>query len=53
MALSHLAIEKAKPKEKPYMLSDGDGLHVLVHPPLAATTNGADLAGAIAETAIE
>jgi integrase len=30
MALSQLAINKAKPKDKSYMLSDGGGLHVLV-----------------------
>src|ERR1700730_15205772 len=28
MALSQLAINKAKPKDKPYMLSDGGGLHL-------------------------
>lgn len=30
MALSQLAINKAKPKDKPYMLSDGDGLHLQI-----------------------
>src|ERR1700704_5291133 len=30
MALSHLAISKAKPTDKPYMLSDGGGLHLRV-----------------------
>jgi integrase len=30
MVLTSLAVEKAKPKEKPYKLSDGDGLHLLV-----------------------
>ncbi|HEY9713625.1 MAG TPA: Arm DNA-binding domain-containing protein [Chroococcales cyanobacterium] len=32
MALNALAIENAKPKEKPYKLSDGDGLHLSVQP---------------------
>jgi Arm DNA-binding domain len=32
MALTLFAIEKAKPKEKPYKLSDGGGLHLLVQP---------------------
>lgn len=32
MALSDLAVRSAKPKEKPYKLSDGGGLHVLVQP---------------------
>ena len=30
MALSHLAILKAKPKDKPYLLSDGEGLHLQI-----------------------
>jgi integrase len=30
--LTALAIQNAKPKEKPYKLSDGDGLHLLVNP---------------------
>ena len=30
MALSQLAINKAKPKDKPYMLSDGGGLHLQI-----------------------
>ena len=30
MALSQLAINKAKPMDKPYMLSDGDGLHLQI-----------------------
>ena len=32
MVLSSLAVENAKPKEKPYKLSDGNGLHLLVNP---------------------
>ena len=32
MPLSHFAISKAAPKEKPYKLSDGSGLHLLVEP---------------------
>jgi hypothetical protein len=32
MALTSLAIENAKPKERPYKLSDGEGLHLLVQP---------------------
>lgn len=32
MPLSDLAIRNAKPKEKPYKLTDGDGLFVLVNP---------------------
>ena len=32
MALSDFAIRKAKPKEKPYRMADGDGLHLLVQP---------------------
>lgn len=32
MALSQLAIAKAKPKQKPYLLSDGDSLHLQIHP---------------------
>src|SRR5947209_5464878 len=32
MALTHFAIESAKPKAKPYKLSDGDGLHLFVQP---------------------
>jgi integrase len=30
MHLSHFAITKARPKEKPYKLSDGAGLHLLI-----------------------
>lgn len=30
--LSALAIDNAKPREKPYKLSDGNGLHLLVNP---------------------
>jgi integrase len=32
MSLSPLAVSKAKPKDKPYKLSDGGGLHLLVTP---------------------
>ena len=32
MALSEFAARRAKPKEKPYKLFDGDGLHLLVNP---------------------
>ena len=32
MALTSLAVQNAKPKEKPYKLSDGNGLHLLVQP---------------------
>jgi hypothetical protein len=30
--LTALAIENAKPRDKPYKLSDGNGLHLLVEP---------------------
>jgi hypothetical protein len=32
MAISQFAINNAKSKDKPYLLSDGDGLHLRVHP---------------------
>lgn len=32
MPLSHLGINNARPQEKPYKLSDGNGLHLLVRP---------------------
>jgi integrase len=32
MALTDFAIRAAKPREKPFKLSDGGGLHLLVHP---------------------
>lgn len=32
MSLSQFAIDRAKPKDKPYLLSDGDGLHLRIHP---------------------
>lgn len=32
MVLTVFAIEKAKPGQKPYMLTDGNGLHLLVNP---------------------
>ena len=32
MALSEFAVRKAKPKEKPYRMSDGLGLHLLIQP---------------------
>lgn len=32
MALSHFAITKAAPKDRPYKLADGAGLHLLVQP---------------------
>ncbi len=32
MPLSALAVENAKPKKKPYTLSDGHGLHLLITP---------------------
>jgi len=32
MGLSQFAINNAKPKGKPYLLSDGDGLHLRIHP---------------------
>ncbi|TQF37936.1 integrase [Bradyrhizobium sp. UNPF46] len=32
MALSAFAIDRAKPKQKPYKLSDGDGLYLFVQP---------------------
>ena len=31
MALSQFAIVKAKAKDKPYLLSDGGGLHLQIH----------------------
>lgn len=32
MSLSDLAVRRAKPRDKPYKLSDGGGLHLLVQP---------------------
>ena len=32
MKLNHALIQNASPKKKPYRLSDGRGLHVLIHP---------------------
>jgi integrase len=32
MSLSQFTINNAKPKDKPYLLSDGDGLHLRIHP---------------------
>ncbi|HEU5017305.1 MAG TPA: integrase arm-type DNA-binding domain-containing protein, partial [Pseudolabrys sp.] len=32
MSLSSFSVEKAKPRDKPYKLSDGDGLHLLINP---------------------
>ena len=32
MPLTQFAIVKARPKDNPYKLSDGDGLHLLVQP---------------------
>ena len=32
MHLSHFAVTKARPEQKPYKLSDGAGLHLLVEP---------------------
>ena len=32
MALSSIAVAKAKPREKPYKLADGHGLYLLVTP---------------------
>jgi hypothetical protein len=32
MPLTHFDLENAKPAEKPYKLSDGGGLHVVVQP---------------------
>ena len=32
MALTQLAIVNAAPKDKPYKLADGDGLHLLIQP---------------------
>jgi hypothetical protein len=32
MGLSQFAINNAKPKDRPYLLSDGDGLHLRIHP---------------------
>ena len=31
MALSQLAIVNAKPKDRPYLLSDGEGLHLQIY----------------------
>jgi len=31
MALSQFAINNAKPQDRPYLLSDGDGLHLRIH----------------------
>lgn len=32
MKLTDTAIKRAKPKDKPYKLADGDGLYLLIHP---------------------
>ena len=32
MTLSDIAVRKAAPRERPYKLADGGGLHVLVQP---------------------
>lgn len=32
MTLSQFTVMHAKPKERPYKLSDGDGLHLLIQP---------------------
>jgi Arm DNA-binding domain len=32
MSLSQFAINNAKPQDKPYLLSDDDGLHLRIHP---------------------
>ena len=32
MALSDFALKSAKPREKPYRIADGDGLHLLIQP---------------------
>lgn len=32
MVLTVFAVEKAKPRDKPYLLTDGNGLHLLVNP---------------------
>jgi len=32
MPLRELQVRKAKPKDKPYRLTDGEGLHLLVKP---------------------
>jgi hypothetical protein len=32
MVLTQFSITKAKPKKKPYKLSDGGGLHLLIQP---------------------
>jgi hypothetical protein len=31
MALSQFSVTSAKPRAKPYMLADGDGLHLFVY----------------------
>jgi hypothetical protein len=32
MPLTVVAVENAKPREKPYILTDGNGLHLIVNP---------------------
>ena len=32
MPLTHLKVDKAKPKEKPYKLTDERGMYLLIHP---------------------
>ena len=32
MPLTHLKVERAKPKEKPYKLTDERGMYLLIHP---------------------
>ncbi|HBR2370754.1 TPA: DUF4102 domain-containing protein, partial [Klebsiella pneumoniae] len=32
MALTEVKVRNAKPAEKPVKLTDGDGMHLLVHP---------------------
>jgi integrase len=43
MALSQLAVDKAKPKEKAYKLADADGLYLLVKPVGPKTPYGSKL----------
>jgi hypothetical protein len=43
MALSQLAVDKAKPKATPYKLTDADGLYLLVKPAGPKSPQGAKL----------
>jgi hypothetical protein len=47
MNLSSFSVEKAKPREKPYKLSDGNGLHILINPKLLAKQKPLKVSGSV------